>query len=154
MFLFLFVFLRDQADLVFVKLKPKAARKIDYARFKDCVNLIAHQKSMGYLTLAQKIVDAGGPKSSGTVADAVKFHDDKNLWTGAYGERVERKAPERTREGTASPPSKPLGPSRETVSRARLGPLRLPASGALGWNWQTKRILPYCAATYNSFLFC
>ena len=96
MFLFLFVFSRDQADLVFVKLKPKAARKIDYARFKDCVNLVAHQKSMGYLTLAQKIVDAGGPKSSGTVADSVKFHDDKNLWTGAYGERVERKAPERT----------------------------------------------------------
>ena len=52
--------------------------------------------SSSYETLANKVVEAGGPVNSGTVADAVKFHDDKSLWTGAYGERVERKAPERT----------------------------------------------------------
>ena len=83
-------------DLVFSKFKPKAARKIDYTMFKDVLNLIAYQKGTGYKTLCQEIVDAGGPVNSGTVADAVKFHDDKSLWTGAYGERVERKAPERT----------------------------------------------------------
>ena len=36
-------------DLVFSKYKPKAARKIDYATFKDCLNLIAHQKSTVYV---------------------------------------------------------------------------------------------------------
>ena len=36
-------------DLVFSKYKPKAARKIDYAIFKDCLNLIAHQKSTVYV---------------------------------------------------------------------------------------------------------
>lgn len=89
-------------DLVFVKYKPKAARKINFETFQDVLNLIAHQKSMGYVTLAQKIVDSGGPKKSGTVAESVKFHDDKSLWTGAYGERVDRKAPERTAPRKAS----------------------------------------------------
>ncbi|QDZ23143.1 hypothetical protein HOP50_09g56830 [Chloropicon primus] len=91
-----------KADLVFVKIKPKGARKIDYEKFKDVINLIAYQKSMGYLTLAQKIVEAGGPVNKGTVADSVKFHDDKELWTGAYGERVDRKAPERKAPRKAS----------------------------------------------------
>ena len=94
-------------DLVFSKVKPHKSRKIDYTMFKDAVNLIAYQKGMGYIELCGKIVDAGGPANSGTVADAVKFHDDKNLWTGAYGERVERKAPVR-KDSTEMRPIKDL----------------------------------------------
>ncbi len=29
-------------------------------------------------------MNAGGPTYSGTKADAVKYHDDKNLYTGVY----------------------------------------------------------------------
>jgi len=34
--------------------------------------------------LEQMILGAGGPVFSGTKADAVKFHDDKSLYTGVY----------------------------------------------------------------------
>lgn len=32
----------------------------------------------------EKINATGGPAFHGTVADKVKFHDDKNLYTGVY----------------------------------------------------------------------
>lgn len=32
------------------------------------------------------VLGAGGPVFSGTKADAVKFHDDKNLYTGVYAQ--------------------------------------------------------------------
>ena len=38
----------------------------------------------GATQVMAQVVAAGGPKSSGTVADSVKFHDDKSLYTGVY----------------------------------------------------------------------
>ena len=87
------------ADLVFTKVKPKGERKINFKMFQDAVNVIAAQNGKGYAEMANKIVTAGGPQNSGTKADAVKFHDDKNLWSGAYGAAAfGRQAPVRKEE--------------------------------------------------------
>ena len=93
-------------DIIFTKIKTPGERKLTYKQFRECVNHISYQKGKDYKDFAKSIVDAGGPKSSGTIADSVKFHDDKNLWTGAYGEAVGRKAPVRkdSAEGSALTP--------------------------------------------------
>ena len=60
--------------------------------FTDVINMIAYQKGHTYENLARSIIDCGGPLNKGTKAEAVKFHDDKNLWTGAYGAVIGRRA--------------------------------------------------------------
>ena len=80
------------ADLVFSKVKPRGERKIDYKMFMDVLNMIAYQKGASYESVAKTVISFGGPVNKGTKADAVKFHDDKNLWTGAYGAVIGRRA--------------------------------------------------------------
>ena len=42
----------------------------------------AEKKKISVEDLTAKIVNGGGPASSGTKAEANKFHDDKSLYTG------------------------------------------------------------------------
>lgn len=42
----------------------------------------AEKKKVSVEDLTSKITNAGGPASSGTKAEANKFHDDKALYTG------------------------------------------------------------------------
>jgi len=71
-------------DLIFAKSKDKAARKITYKQFEGAVELCAAKRSQSAEALIESILGAGGPVFAGTKADAVKFHDDKNLYTGVY----------------------------------------------------------------------
>jgi len=78
-------FTNTDADLIFTKSKAAGARKIDFSTFASkCVPAIAAKKGLDVDTLVSQILNAGGPASSGTKADAVKFHDDKSLYTGVY----------------------------------------------------------------------
>ncbi len=72
-------------DLIFPKVKDKGARKITYAQFKEALKLCAAKKGMEVDALEDKIAETGGPTYSGTKAEAVKYHDDKSLYTGMYG---------------------------------------------------------------------
>jgi len=71
-------------DLIFAKVKDKAARKINYGQFQSAVELCATKKKISADALNDKILKAGGPTFTGTKADKVKFHDDKSLYTGVY----------------------------------------------------------------------
>ena len=71
-------------DLVFAKIKDKAARKITYEQFKNGVAQIAAKKGVSAEEIEKHICTTGGPKFQGTKADFVKFHDDKSLYTGVY----------------------------------------------------------------------
>ena len=68
-------------DLIFAKAKKKTERKITFAEFQHAVALCAEKKGVDPEALTAAILEAGGPKFSGTKADAVKFHDDKSLYT-------------------------------------------------------------------------
>ena len=73
-------------DLIFAKIKAKGSRKINLEEFKEGCNQICAKKGITLDQLKAKIAKSGGgPKFAGTKADAVKFHDDKSLWTGVYG---------------------------------------------------------------------
>lgn len=71
-------------DLVFAKIKDKAARKITFDQFKNGITQMAAKKGITDAELQKHICEAGGPKFAGTKADFVKFHDDKSLYTGVY----------------------------------------------------------------------
>lgn len=71
-------------DLIFSKIKDKGGRKITFAQFKEGLKHMSAKKGLTPEELGAKICSAGGPTFSGTVAQANKFHDDKNLYTGVY----------------------------------------------------------------------
>lgn len=71
-------------DLTFAKVKDKAARKISFEQFLQAIELLAAKRKETSMALQEKMCSQGGPKYSGTKAEAVKFHDDKSLYTGVY----------------------------------------------------------------------
>ena len=71
-------------DLIFAKIKDKSARKITFDQFTTGITHMATKKGVTAADLTATITAAGGPKFTGTKADAVKFHDDKSLYTGVY----------------------------------------------------------------------
>lgn len=71
-------------DLIFAKVKDKAARKITFAQFEAGVALIAAKNGSDPAEYTEKLLAAGGPVYAGTKAEANKFHDDKSLYTGVY----------------------------------------------------------------------
>jgi len=50
------------------------------------LEVFAEKKGTDVATLTATILSTGGPSFSGTKADAVKFHDDKSLYTGVYAQ--------------------------------------------------------------------
>lgn len=71
-------------DLTFAKIKDKAARKINFTQFAKGIKEFATKKKITYEALEAKILSVGGPVFAGTKAEAVKYHDDKNLYTGVH----------------------------------------------------------------------
>ena len=71
-------------DLIFAKVKDKNARKITFAQFDKALDQFATKKGVTKSDVISQIEQAGGPKFQGTKADAVKFHDDKSLYTGVH----------------------------------------------------------------------
>lgn len=71
-------------DLIFAKVKDKSERKITYAQFENALALCAEKKKGSVDEIKGAVMAAGGPKFTGTQADAVKFHDDKSLYTGVH----------------------------------------------------------------------
>jgi hypothetical protein len=77
-------FTTTDADLIFSKIKAKGDRKINFAQFRDKgMPEIASKKNTTPDHLAAMLVESA-PQSSGTKAEAVKFHDDKSQYTGVY----------------------------------------------------------------------
>lgn len=71
-------------DLIFAKVKDKAARKINYKQFEKGIHECATKKGKSFEELSEAICAVGGPVFTGTKAENVKYHDDKSLYTGVY----------------------------------------------------------------------
>jgi len=48
--------------------------------------MCAEKKGVDVGALTSAIIEHGGPKFTGTKAEANKFHDDKSLYTGVYAQ--------------------------------------------------------------------
>ncbi|CBZ53835.1 hypothetical protein NCLIV_036160 [Neospora caninum Liverpool] len=73
------------ADLIFTKVKAKGAKKIDYAQFEEALKLVGEKKKVSTEQIVSKLASGEtGPILTGTKADNVRFHDDKNTYTGVH----------------------------------------------------------------------
>lgn len=77
-------FTPTDVDLIFAKAAPKGHRRITLEEFKEALNLVAAKKGITADQVFDMVSRSGGPTSSGTVADAVRFHDDKSTYTGVH----------------------------------------------------------------------
>ncbi|EPY21771.1 flagellar associated protein [Strigomonas culicis] len=80
------VFTSTDADLLFNKVKAKAARKITFVEFQTKAVPEIAAKLKKTAEDVEQMIAAHSPEAHGTKADAVKFHDDKSLYTGVYKE--------------------------------------------------------------------
>ncbi|GIL81626.1 hypothetical protein Vretifemale_10646, partial [Volvox reticuliferus] len=72
-----------EVDITFMKVKAKTDRTINFAQFCAALDHFAQKKGVSRAELEQKIA-AASPTSNATQAQAVKYHDDKKLYTGVY----------------------------------------------------------------------
>jgi len=84
-------FRREDLDVTFAKVLPRGKRKInlelgteDFSQYDKLLCLLAEKKKMSHAEIFD-LVSGGEVTSSGTKADAVRFYDDKTLFTGAHG---------------------------------------------------------------------
>lgn len=71
-------------DLIFAKVKDKAERRITYAQFEKALELCAEKKGADLEAIKEAVMGSSGPAFTGTKAEANKFHDDPNLYTGVH----------------------------------------------------------------------
>jgi len=77
-------------DIIFTKIKGKSGRTIPFPTFLVGLEQLAKKKyakdesSVAVAKIHDAIKKQGGPVSSGTQPDAVKFHDDKSTYTGVH----------------------------------------------------------------------
>lgn len=71
-------------DLIFAKIKDKAARRISFDEFMNGLDLVAQRKGLTGKQIREIVSQSHGPILVGTKAEAVKYHDDKTLYTGVH----------------------------------------------------------------------
>jgi hypothetical protein len=77
-------FTATDVDLIFAKVAPKGQRRITFEQFGAALEHVATKKGTGVDAVHDAVCMAGGPTLNGTVADHVKFHDDKSTYTGTH----------------------------------------------------------------------
>ena len=74
----------NDVDIVFSKVKVKGLKTITFPDFNRALEEIAKKKGKTKESIVETIQKHGAATYAGTKADYVKFHDDKNLYTGVY----------------------------------------------------------------------
>ena len=77
-------FTNNDVDIVFAKVKVKGLKTITFGDFDKALDEIAKKKGTTKENIVAAIQKHGAATYKGTKADYVKFHDDKNLYTGVY----------------------------------------------------------------------
>jgi len=75
---------KTDIDLIFAKVKDKTARKITYAQFAQAIEQCATKRGESKADLEAAVLASGGKTLTGTQAQATRFHDDKEAYTGVY----------------------------------------------------------------------
>jgi hypothetical protein len=77
---------KTSVDLVFTKVKSRGQRTIDFNGFLECLRHVSAARQVTFDALVTYILKSGvGPTTnSATQAEAVRFHDDTNSYTGVH----------------------------------------------------------------------
>jgi len=79
-------FKKEDVDSIFAKVVERGKRRINVEQFKTALRLIAKKKGCSVSKVQEMVAGSDGPVNTGTKAEANKFHDDPNLWTGTQAE--------------------------------------------------------------------
>ncbi len=71
-------------DMTFAKVKDRTARRITFQQFIAGLDTFATKKGVAPDAVYAKVAASQGPILAGTKADAVRFHDDKDAYTGVH----------------------------------------------------------------------
>ena len=77
-------FTNNDVDIVFAKVKVKGLKTITFGDFERALEEIAKKKQTTKDAIVEAIQKHGAATYKGTKADYVKFHDNKDLYTGVY----------------------------------------------------------------------
>lgn len=77
-------FVKEDVDSIFAKVCEKGKRRIGPDQFKDAVRNVAKKKGCSVSVVQRMLAESAGPILNATKAEANKFHDDKNLYTGVH----------------------------------------------------------------------
>lgn len=93
-------------DLIFTKVKHISTKRLVFKQFVAALAEVASKVGSEHEAVASAIIKVGGPQFVGTKADFVKFHDDKNLFTGMHNDESFKKvAPETDPAASFAPPA-------------------------------------------------
>ena len=140
-----------QVDLIFSKVKPRGERKISFEEFKDAVAMVAEMRGRTFADTCALVVSKGGPQSSGTRAEYVKFAEPSNF-TGAYAASLgstPRRATRRMRCGSSKYPR----PKCRTTFDASSRSFARSAAGTPG-SWRERRSSRFSAIAASSAERC
>jgi len=77
-------FTKNDVDVVFTACKSKGSNYLLFDGFQEVCRRVAVKKSTTTAAVQQIVAASAGPHLNATKADAVRFHDDKNTYTGAH----------------------------------------------------------------------
>lgn len=77
-------FQKRDVDIIFTKCCPRGIKKLDKEGFFAALRLVAAKKDCPTHQVQAAVASSNGPVQHATKADAVRFHDDKNTYTGAH----------------------------------------------------------------------
>mmetsp|Transcript_3385 Transcript_3385/g.6463 ORF Transcript_3385/g.6463 Transcript_3385/m.6463 type:complete len:371 (+) Transcript_3385:74-1186(+) len=79
-------FKQNDLDVIFSAAKQRGKNTINFDAFKDCVRGVAKKKNVPVKSVQAAVAEreALGMQMDATQADAVRFHDDKSLYTGMH----------------------------------------------------------------------
>ena len=94
-------------DLIFTKVKHISTKRLVLNQFIAALAEVASKVGSEHEAVASAIIKVSGPQFVGTKADFVKFHDDKNLYTGMHSDETMKKSvPEVDPSASWAPPAK------------------------------------------------
>lgn len=74
----------SEADLIFVRVRPKGQRHIDLRWFQHALWHVAERRGLNAEAVCYAVASLSGPTLISTKADAVRFHDDRTTYTGTH----------------------------------------------------------------------
>jgi len=77
-------FTSTDADIIFAKCVVKGQRRIGPDNFREALRLVAERRQIPIEDIVDKVTSIQGPILHATVADSVRFHDDKSTYTGTH----------------------------------------------------------------------
>lgn len=68
---------RSDVDIVFAKTRTKGERVLNFEQFVEALDALGQRCNYSLADVASQVLECGGPITRGTVAEGVRFYDDK-----------------------------------------------------------------------------